>query len=554
LLAGVPSWNLAWGQRKVYPHRWFYVSRSLREDRHVEEIRQIARTAAEHGLNGMLLAAGLDRLDLQPPEYFTRLEQVQKLCQQLGIEIIPNIFSAGYGGSVVSHNRNLAAGLAVKDALFVAANGEARLAADPPVAFVNASLEEHAENRVRGYQLQDRPGEVSFVDTNVFRSGKASLRWENFGKDPGGQARLMQEITVRPQRCYRVSLWARTEKLEPAGSLRVQVLAQDGRALAPWDAQAPSTTDWRKFTLGFNSLGYDKVRIYAGVRGGRSGRLWLDDFQIEEAGLTNVVRRPGTPVKVRSEAGETVYEEGVDYAPIADPQLNFRFDHDGPPIRLLPGGRVKDGERLRVSWYHGISINRGQVTVCMSEPEVYEIWRKQAALMHQTLRPAKYVLSMDEIRVGGSCEACRRRGMTMAQILGECITRQAAMLREANPKTEVFIWSDMLDPNHNARANYYLVEGDYTGSWKYAPKDLVIVCWYYARRRESLAHFSGLGYRTLAGAYYDGDTLENPQGWLEALEGAPGALGIMYTTWENKYELLAGFGDLVSGRTPPGPL
>jgi hypothetical protein len=57
-----------------------------------------------------------------------------------------------------------------------------------------------------------------------------------------------------------------------------------------------------------------------------------------------------------------------------------------------------------------------------------------------------------------------------------------------------------------------------------------------------------LGFRTLAGAYYDGDTLENPRGWLEALEHTPKACGIMYTTWRNKYELLAPFGELVSGR------
>ena len=34
--------------------------------------------------------------------------------------------------------------------------------------------------------------------------------------------------------------------------------------------------------------------------------------------------------------------------------------------------------------------------------------------------------------------------------------------------------------------------------------------------------------------------------WLEALDATPGACGIMYTTWLNKYALLAGFGDLVS--------
>jgi len=36
LLAG-----LAWPADKVLPHRWVYVSRSLRSDRDVEDIRQI---------------------------------------------------------------------------------------------------------------------------------------------------------------------------------------------------------------------------------------------------------------------------------------------------------------------------------------------------------------------------------------------------------------------------------------------------------------------------------------------------------------------------------
>jgi len=75
-----------------------------------------------------------------------------------------------------------------------------------------------------------------------------------------------------------------------------------------------------------------------------------------------------------------------------------------------------------------------------------------------------------------------------------------------------------------------------------------VVCWYYEKRRESLDFFSSRGFKTIAGAYYDADDLSNPEGWLEALDAAPRATGIMYTTWQDKYELLAGFGDLVSGR------
>ena len=542
ILSGAPC------QGKDYPYRWVYVSRSLRGDKNVADIKSIVKTASEHGLNGMVLAAGLDRLDRRGEDYLTRLEQVKQICKEGNIEIIPIIFSAGYGGSILSQDRNLAAGIPVRDALFVAEEGQANLLAEPAVKIVNADFEQYDEDRFRGYRFHDRPGEVSFVDKSIFKSGKASLRFENFGKFEHGHARVMQELKVQPHRCYRLSCQVRTEQLEPRGSFRITILSTEGRNLAPWDPAVVSTTDWRKVVMGFNSLDCDTVRIYVGVWGGKSGRFWVDDIQIEEVVLLNVLRRAGTPVTVRSEKTGMIYEEGKDFAEITDPRLNFRFDHDAPAIRILPAGRIKNGEHLRVSYYHGIAINRGQVSACMSEPEVYEIWKNQARLIHEHLAPAKYLLSMDEIRAGGGCRACKERNMTMGQILGDCVTKQAGIIREVNPKAEVFIWSDMLDPNHNAHDNYYLVEGDFTNSWNYVPKDLVIVCWYYNKRVESLKFFSSLGFKTLAGAYYDGDTLENPRGWLEVLERTPKACGIMYTTWQNKYELLGPFGDLVTGR------
>jgi hypothetical protein len=533
---------------KDYPYRWVYVSRSLRVDSDVADIEGIVKTASKHGLNGMVLAAGLDRLDRQPPDYFTRLEQVKQICKDNNIEIIPLIFSAGYGGSVLSYDKNLAAGIPVIDALFVVENGEAHPVADPSVAVANGGFEEYEGGRLAGYGFHDRPGEVSFIDKEVFKSGRASLRFENFGKYEYGHARVMQEIKVRPNRCYRISCWVKTDSLEPGGAFLVQVLTADGRSLAPWDPAVPSTSDWRKVVMGFNSLDYEMVRIYLGAWGGKSGRFWVDDLSVEEVGLLNVLRRDGTPVTVRGEKTGTIYEEGRDFAEIRDPSLNFRFDHEGPLINILPGGGIKDGERLRVSYYHGMGVNQGQVTICMSEPKVYEIWGKQAELIHKRLAPDKYLLSMDEVRAGGACRACKDRKMTMGQILGDCITRQAAMIHRVNPKAEVWAWSDMLDPNHNAHGDYYLVDGDFSGSWNYVPKDLGIVCWYYEKRNESLKFFSSLGFATVAGAYYDGDTLENPKGWLEVLDRTPGARGIMYTTWQNKYDLLGAFGDLVGSR------
>lgn len=532
--------------KQIYPNRWVYVSRGLGADSDVADIRAIAETGAQHGLNGMVLAAGLDRLDLQNQAYFRRLREVKEILDANAIELIPIIFSAGYGGSVISHNRNLAEGLAVKDAPFRVRNQEARLETDPAVALVNSGFEDYSGNTARAYAFHDRPGEVSFVDNEVMHSGRASLRFENFERFPNGNARVMQEIKVQPYRCYRVTVWVKTENLR--GSLRVQVLSTSGRTMAPVTFSVPASAEWRKLTLGVNSGKEDRLRIYAGVWAGQGGRFWVDDLEIEETGLTNIVRRPGAPLVVSSADRDMTFEEGVDFEPVRDPTLTFRFDHEVPPIRLRTGTRIQDGEALRVSYYHGVAVNDGQVSICMSEEAVYEIWATQARLLHELLTPKRYLLSMDEVRAGGTDESCRRREISMAQILGSAITRQTEILRAVNPEAEIMVWSDMLDPNHNAVADYYLVEGDYSGSWQYIPNDLVIMCWYYARRQASLQHFSSLGFRTFAAAYYDGNDLSNPAGWLSALDQTPGAAGIMYTTWENKYQLLAGFGDLVSKR------
>jgi hypothetical protein len=373
------------------------------------------------------------------------------------------------------------------------------------------------------------------------------VRFEDFSGPEGG-VYISQPLRVHPYRCYRLRAWVKTENAGPRMAIHLLAVAPDGRDLSYMEPPLPETSDWHEVRWGFSSWYADHVTFRAGVSDGKRGKVWIDDVAIEEVGLTNVLRRPGTPVKVRNEKTGEVYEEGRDFAAIKDPQLNFFWDHEGPAIQLPPGSRIHAGDRLRVDYYHGTTIYRDQTALDMSEPAVYEVWQHQVPLIEKYLAPRKYFLSMDEVRVGGCCEACQRRHLSMAQILGDCVKRQYDMIRVANPQAEVYVWSDMFDPNHNALEKYYLVNGSFDGTWKYIPKDLVMACWYYEKRDLSLGFFSKLGFQTLAGAYYDADNLDNPKGWLESLDRTPGALGIMYTTWENKFELLPAFGDLVSKR------
>ncbi|HTS67189.1 MAG TPA: hypothetical protein VMH28_34430 [Candidatus Acidoferrales bacterium] len=534
-------------QKKIYPERWVYVSGELGSDRAVEQFRDIARTASEHGLTAILFSSGFDRLDLQPPENIARLKEVKSICERYHLELVPSMFGTGYGGGILSHDKNLAEGLLAKDALFVVEGGVARFSPENSASFGNGGFEEHQGDRPDGYV----PGVKTAIESTVFHSGKVSLRLEGFGAKPDDSAHIAQEITVRPYRQYKLSMWVKTEDVKPAVLGGIHAFSDDGRSLHPWEPRISGTSDWHQLVSGFNSSSATKFKLDIGIfeaAKGATGKVWIDDVKVEEVGLLNVLRRAGTPVTVRDEKTGTVYEEGKDYAPIADPELNFRWNHDGPAVRILPEGRIKDGARLRLSYYHGTTIYQSQVPVCLSEPKAQEIWDRCAHLIHDLLAPRKYMMAMDEMRMANSCETCKRRGLTAAELVGTATTRQFNAIRAIDPKAEVYVWSDMYDPNHNARNHYYLVEGDITGSWNYIPKELRMVCWYYERRQPSLAHFSKLGFQILAGAYYDGNTLDNPKGWLETLDETPGAIGIMYTTWQNKYGLLADFGDLVSKR------
>lgn len=540
ILSGGPT------PKKIYPERWVYAGAQFDTGQGLNDLLEIARVSAEHGLTGIVVS-GLDRISLGGPDYLARLARFKEYCGRNHLEIIPSGFNTGYGGALLSRDPELAEGMAVNGALFVAGKGEARFVADSPAQLVNAGFEQFQGNRFAGWEVQDQPGLKTFADTSVSHSGRVSLRCENFGKE--GIARVEQQIRVTPNRCYRVSAWVKTEDVAPVGLFSIKAFTAGGRDLSPFEPPVPATSGWTRVTTAFNSWYADRVKLNFGVFEGLRGKVWVDDVALEEVGLMNVIRRGGTPLVVRDERGGTVYEEGRDFDKVADAERDFHWTHRMPVIRLLPGGRIPEGARLRVDYYHGTTIYNDQVSACPSEPKVYQIWKEQFALLDKHLAPKKYLLSLDEVRLFNRCETCKRRHLGAAAILGDLVQRLNGMIREVNPKADVWVWSDMWDPNHNAIPRYYLVDGDPVDTWKYLPKDIGLACWYYEKRRASLDFFSSRGFRTLGAAYYDADDLTNPEGWLAALDTTPGAAGIMYTTWQHKYKLLGPFGDLVSRRT-----
>jgi len=538
LMLAIPSGS---SRAKGLDYRFVYVMQPFRSDEDLERIAAIMKRAAAAGYNGVVLHAGFDRLSIADEGYVKRVEALRELQRTCGIPIIPQVFSSGHGQILLEHDKNLAGAVPVRDQRFVVTNGRAVLEPDPVTHITNGDFETGDQDRAPGVRFQDRPGESTFIDTGTAKNGRQSLRVENFDGARRRFGRVMFEVAVEPFRCYRFSCWLKSEDIA-AGRLLIQVYGSGDRVLM---IDTPATSgEWRRVDVAFNSLGDEKVSIWVGVWSGSTGRFWIDDAAIEEVALLNLLRREGTPVVVRSEDGEA-YEAGRDYTAPVDTQLNFFADHDGPPLEILPGGRIADGARLRVDYYQALALRHSQMGVCLSEPRLFEICDEIITALEEHLAPQAYFIGADEVRHGGWCRTCEARGISTGEIIGQGIARQAAIIRRHHPDAGIFLWSDMLDPHANARDHYFLTRGDLSGSWVAVPRDLVAVVWEPRAREASFHHFAELGFRVMASTYADRGGVDELYGWLGAMARIDTRAGVMYTTWRRDYSKLEAFAEAI---------
>jgi hypothetical protein len=513
----------ACGQPRLdLPQRWVYCSRNLWVDKNVDDIEALLRRAAKAGYTGVLLAdSKFAKLGDMDARYFRNIERVKKLAAELKLDIIPAVFSIGYSNDLLWHDPNLAEALPVRDALFVVAGGVARIEADPPVSLPGGDFSD-----LKKWSWKD--------DTVVADGGAARVT------DPKSRnARLVQKLKVAPFRQYHIAVRVKTQDFR--GTLEVKVLAGE-QSLVFSNLGVKPTQDWTEHHAVFNALDNSEVNVYFGCWDGRTGSLWWDDARIEEVGLLNLVRRDGAPLVVKTEKGQALVE-GTDFEPIADPRMgNVKWKGDYDIWHSPPAMQVKrpDGTRLRVSYYHVVTIHDDQVMICPSEPRTVELLRDQARRMHAAWNAKAYFMSHDEIRCMNWCDACQRRNLSAGAILADNVRTCRQILREVAPQAEVYVWSDMFDPNQNARENYYLVRGDLTGAWEGLDRDVTVAVWYFDKRAESLKWFADRGHRMLIAGYYDAAP-ERVRDWLSAARQVKGVSGVMYTTWQHRYDDLERF-------------
>lgn len=545
-----------------YPIRWVFSQHNLRGPGQLAALRTIQDTMAFYKLNGIQQNDfKYNLLDQQPRNYFDSAYAFLLKSFETNTEIIPGVAPIGYSEGILWHNPNLAEGFPAR-ARYVIEGDTGRLIPDPRVTLPNGGFENlNASQKFTGWSFYDE-GAVT-PDKTIFHSGTTSARCSNFvAGNSAGNCRFNRRVDCDPHRAYLMSAWLKTEDLVCD---QVQLLAigvddnNNSRVLTFTAFNIPRTTDWMKVETVFNTLGYNHVLLYAGVWGGRSGTIWWDDFTIQDAGLTNVLRREGAPLHIKKSGSGTEYIEGIDFAPVVDSIMlknggSYPY-HRPPTLRRRTAGAMKNGDTVDVSWFHPMTTvvderGYGSTMVCVSEDTLYTILKDQISRVDTLYGAKRLFMGHDEIRSMNWDSSCQERHLTPAQLLADNVKRTLAIIEGTHRGAQAFVWSDMFDSLHNAYNNYYLINGDLTGVWDLIPRSTVIVNWNGGKKKESIQRFSRLGFPQITSPYYDVRSTSNMRAWRLAMEGTDQMLGMMYTTWSQDYTYLKPFAYYAWGAGP----
>ncbi|MGA2297396.1 MAG: T9SS type A sorting domain-containing protein [FCB group bacterium] len=542
-----------------YSCRWVCAFHNLLVSQQITDLNKILDTMVTYKMNGICHTDfKYNILQTEPNYYFDNAKQFKNLAYERGIEIIPGVANIGWSDGILDLHPNLAEGLPTS-ATYYMESDTGRLIPDSRVTIPNGGFENvDSKGNFTGWSFYDP--NYPTQDKTVFKSGTASVKCTNF--DGKSASRFILKIICQPLRGYLLSAYCKTQNFN-GNQIQLYVAGQKvtSRPLTFTSFNIPATsTGWINTEVQFNTLDYDTIYVYCGAWKAYSGIIWWDDFQIKDLGLTNILRRDGTPLTVKNKLTNQTYQEGIDFEPVVDSIMlrqygNYGPYHQPPKFKRKLTGNIHNGDSLLISSYHpftSISDNsgNGSVMVCVSEDTLYSILQDQMTRVNELYYPNRFFMGHDEIRNMNWDSSCLKRNLSPGDLLSDNVKKCNNILKGLNPQSQNFIWSDMFDSLHNAHDDYYLINGDLTGIWNKIPKSLVIANWNGGFMSQSLNFFSKLGFSQITSPYYDVQNTDNMRQWRLAQEGIPNVLGMMYTTWATDYTFLKPFAYFAWGAGP----
>jgi hypothetical protein len=547
MLRGVHVWD-----EPDYPNRWIFSQHNLRGANAMTQLKAITDTMARHKLNGIQQNDWkYNAIESQPKNWFDSVNLLKSWGRAKNFAIIPGVCGLGWSDGILYNDPNLAEGVQA-EAKYVIESDTGRLIPDPNVSIPNGSFEAVNGNAFTGWSWYDNTGVTP--DNTVKHGGTYSAKCD-MSKVAGANCRFNRVMTCQPHRSYVITAWVKTQGFK-AGMTQILVAGTDNsqfHSLTYTNFDIPATTDWMRVQVVFNTFDHTQIGIYAGEWSGASGTIWWDDIQMRDAGLTNVLRRAGTPVHVYGASGNREYREGIDVAALVDPLVASRHGsygpyHEPPTLRRLTTGSINNGDTVRALWFHPLTTvadveGNGSVMACVSEDTLYRIMRKQMHQLDSIYNPSVFFMGHDEIRNMNRDSACLKRGVAPSVLLADNLVHCKALIDSVHAGATSMVWSDMFDSLHNATNNYYLINGDLRGDWNLIPNTVTIVNWNSTYAKQSMNFFAALHHRQMSSPYYDVGNTSTIRAWRIAQEGVPWVDGMLYTTWASDYRFLPQFGD-----------
>ena len=539
----------AWGQSSA-PVLWYWQTASPQSLADVSGIEAQIDQAFSYGYTGVAFwspAFSLMGSTVDPANNVAYMQQLLSYAQLKGMQTMGTTSPYGYSDNALVNNPNWAEGEHITGSQFTVNASKTALV---PVNSFGGLANPGFESGMTGWFSYNDPN--MGIDTTVAHSGSAS----GYITNASGDSRFQQTLNVIPWRQYHARIWIKTSNFQGYAQIEVWDPATNITSFITTIGQQ-STGDWTELDFTFNSRGAAQPSLLFGVWGGSSGTIWFDDAFIEETSLVYVLRRSGTPLTVYNPANpSTVFQEGSDFNPIADPQLasgaHFPFNgfYHTPGVVTLPSiTSLQPGQTVAIDYYAVEPVQAtGDVGMCLTEPGAQNWLQQNAQAIVSNLPGMSYLLSYDEMRHMNSCAACKAKNLTPGQLLASHVTNTYNLYHSLAPSASYYIWSDMFDPYHNAINNYYFVEGNIAGSWTGIPSGVTVMNWNLGNLTNSLTWFSGLNsqqpthYKQVIAGYYDsGDGAAAATQELQQAAGIPGVTGLMYTTWVSDYSQLQQF-------------
>lgn len=540
-----------------YPLRWVFSQHNLLVNSNLATLKTIADTMSFYKLNGLQQNDfKYNILDQMFDRYFNNVDTLKNIYAERMIDIIPGVCNIGWSDGILYHDPNLAEGLLAQTTYRIEGDS-GRLLPDTRVSLPNGGFEQVSNGKFTGWGFYDD----SFTPDNAtVHSGNISAHATNFRQaNSSGNARVSRNVLCQPNGYYVMSAWIKTNNWK-GGFFQLLAIGNNNkgvsRTLTFTALDIPSTTNgWQRVEVCFNTLESVNMNLYCGLWGGDSGEFWIDDFEIHPAGLTNILRRAGTPVRMANIRTDIAYTEGIDFEGIIDPLVeqnkgSFGPYHAPPKLRRIPGGNLNNGDTVDVWYYHpftAVSDNQGNgsVMVCVSEDTLYSILNDQISRVNNLYHPQHFFMGHDEIRNMNHDAACSQRSLSPAQLLADNLWKCDSLIKRVSTNSRRFVWSDMFDSLHNATYNYYLINGDLRGDWDLIPKNLTIVNWNGGKAEQSLEFFGSKGFCQISSPYYDAGNTSTIRSWRLAQEAAQNkgvaVDGMMYTTWASDFRFLRAF-------------